>query len=63
MAEESPREPEGGGRERIAIGRVRKPFGVRGQFYADAFGKALMALRPPARVFCGKNESDAQADE
>jgi 16S rRNA processing protein RimM len=40
---------------------VRKPFGVRGQVYADAFGKALMALRPPAKVFCGRDALDAQA--
>jgi 16S rRNA processing protein RimM len=51
--------PEGMSSERIAIGRVRKPFGLRGQFYADAFGKALGAMRTPARVFYGKNEADA----
>ena len=62
MGEDGPVQREGvGGGERIAIGRVRKPFGVRGQFYADGFGKALGALRTPARVFRGPNEADATA--
>jgi 16S rRNA processing protein RimM len=44
----------------IAIGCVRKPFGLRGQFYADAFGKALGALQIPKRVLCGKDETGAK---
>ena len=59
MGENSPLPPERIESERIAIGRVRKPFGLRGQFYADAFGKALGALRAPKRVLCGMNETDA----
>jgi 16S rRNA processing protein RimM len=45
--------------DRIAIGRVRKPFGLKGRFYADAFGKALGALSLPRTVFCGKNGEEA----
>jgi len=45
--------------EMIAIGRVRKPFGLKGRFYADAFGKALGALSIPKRFFCGKDEEGA----
>jgi 16S rRNA processing protein RimM len=45
----------------IAIGRVRKPFGLKGLFYADAFGRALGMLSLPARVFCGKDEGGATA--
>jgi 16S rRNA processing protein RimM len=46
--------------ERIAIGRVRKPFGLKGQFYADAFGRALRVLSPPKKLLCGKDEKEAK---
>ncbi len=52
--------PERDRSERIAIGCVRKPFGLRGQFYADAFGKALGSLFIPATVLCGKTEQGAK---
>jgi 16S rRNA processing protein RimM len=42
--------------QRIAIGRVRKPFGLKGHCYVDAFGKALPALRVPSRVLLGRSE-------
>jgi 16S rRNA processing protein RimM len=59
MDENRARLPERIRSERIAIGRVRKPFGLKGHFYADAFGKALGTLSAPASVFCGKNEEGA----
>ena len=40
----------------IAIGRVRKPFGLKGHCYVDAFGKSLPALKAPCRVFIGRSE-------
>jgi 16S rRNA processing protein RimM len=52
--------PERDRSERIAIGCVRKPFGLRGQFYADGFGKALGSLSIPSRVLCGKTEQGAK---
>ena len=57
MDENRPPLPERAGSQRIAIGRVRKPFGLKGQFYADAFGKALEMLRSPKKVFCGSDEA------
>jgi 16S rRNA processing protein RimM len=39
--------------QRIAIGCVRKPCGLQGYCYVDAFGKALPALKLPAAVFLG----------
>ena len=54
--EEGPRQPEFIRSERIAIGWVRKPFGCKGQFYADAFGKALGELKTPFRIFWGNGE-------
>jgi 16S rRNA processing protein RimM len=57
MDEKRPPLPERADAQLIAIGRVRKPFGLKGQFYADAFGKALGMLRAPKKVFCGRDEA------
>jgi 16S rRNA processing protein RimM len=58
MDEKRPPFPERAEAELIAIGYVRKPFGLKGQFYADAFGKALGMLRAPKKVFCGRDEAN-----
>jgi 16S rRNA processing protein RimM len=57
MYENRPPLPERAGSQLIAIGCVRKPFGLKGQFYADGFGKALGMLRAPKKVFCGSDEA------
>jgi 16S rRNA processing protein RimM len=44
------------GAELIAIGQVRKPFGLKGHCYVDAFGKALAGLVAPCRVLLGESE-------
>jgi len=47
--------------QRIAIGCIRKPCGLQGYCYVDAFGKALPALRLPGKVFLGKDPNNAVA--
>jgi 16S rRNA processing protein RimM len=48
-------------KELIAIGCVRRPFGLKGHFFLEAFGKALSALKTPRRVFQGKSEQQTTA--
>jgi 16S rRNA processing protein RimM len=50
---------EGNNGDLIAIGRIRKPFGLKGQCYADAFGGAMYQLKSPCRVFYGIDETQA----
>jgi 16S rRNA processing protein RimM len=45
--------------QRIAIGCVRKPFGLKGHCYVEAFGKALPALRVPSKVLVGRSAETA----
>ena len=42
--------------ELIAIGQVRKPFGLKGHCYVDGFGKALAGLVAPCGVLLGESE-------
>ncbi|HUI92932.1 MAG TPA: ribosome maturation factor RimM [Chitinivibrionales bacterium] len=39
----------------VAIGIIRKPVGLKGQCYVDAFGATLAALKPPARLRAGRD--------
>jgi 16S rRNA processing protein RimM len=45
--------------QRIAIGRVRKPFGLKGQCYADGFGRAFGELEAPCKILWGADEKEA----
>jgi 16S rRNA processing protein RimM len=42
--------------ELIAIGQVRKPFGLKGHCYADGFGRALAGLSSSCMVLLGQSE-------
>lgn len=44
----------------VAIGIIRKPVGLKGQCYVDAFGATLPGLRPPARLYAGKGSPATQ---
>jgi 16S rRNA processing protein RimM len=44
----------------IAIGQVRKPFGLKGFCYADGFGKALAGLKAPCSVLAGLSETQTR---
>jgi 16S rRNA processing protein RimM len=44
------------GAELIAIGQVRKPFGLKGHCYVDGYGRGLAGLTPPCRVLLGPDE-------
>ena len=39
--------------ELIAVGRIRKPFGLRGQCYIDAFGQTVASFKVPVTVMLG----------
>jgi 16S rRNA processing protein RimM len=45
--------------EPVAIGVVRKPFGVVGQCYVSAFGDTLSRLRAPFSILAGKDAQTA----
>ncbi|MGB7567264.1 MAG: ribosome maturation factor RimM [Chitinivibrionales bacterium] len=47
--------------ELIAIGQVRKPFGLKGHCYVDGFGTVLAGLSPPRKVLIGPGESQTSA--
>ena len=41
----------------VAIGVIRRPVGLKGQCYVDAFGKTLPGLVPPVRLWGGSAPS------
>jgi 16S rRNA processing protein RimM len=44
----------------IAIGQVRKPFGLKGHCYVDGFGSGLARLKSPCPVLVGPGETQAR---
>jgi 16S rRNA processing protein RimM len=44
----------------VAIGIIRKPVGLKGQCYVDAFGATLPGLRPPAPLRAGRDSVGTQ---
>ena len=46
--------------ELIAIGQVRKPFGLKGHCYVDGYGRGLAGLSPPCRVLLGASEQQTR---
>jgi 16S rRNA processing protein RimM len=47
--------------ERIAIGIVRRPVGLRGLCAVEPFGTTLAALSPPYTVLIGKDDGSAES--
>jgi len=39
--------------ELIAVGRIRRPFGLRGQCYIDSYGQTVASFRLPVTVLLG----------
>jgi 16S rRNA processing protein RimM len=44
-------------RDRMAIGRVLRPHGVRGELRVEAFSDLIRSLQPSSEVFIGESEA------
>jgi len=47
--------------ERLAVGRITRPWGIRGHVFVTAFGNGLAHMRIPAELFLGSGEGDMRA--
>jgi 16S rRNA processing protein RimM len=62
MSSEPPAEgtPPAPAADMVAIGVIRRPVGLKGKCYVDAFGKTLPGLVPPVRLWGGSAPSNVR---